>query len=143
MTHQKDKKTYEFKSEELEVGMEVAVPYYNDFLPRHTTWAKYTISKLTPKKTKATLDGLMTVSAVKTYFGYESRLYRYEPWMDEETQHAKVDKETADILRDFQGISPRDFVMGISDDEMPVVHNHAIALKKYVEEYKERRRKRW
>lgn len=136
-------KPYEYNSDELEVGMEVAASHYNNFLHRHTRWTKHTISKLTPKKTKATLDNSMTITAVKTYFGYESRLYRYEPWMDEETQLAITDRETADVLYDFRRISATDFIMGIPESEMPVVHAHVMALKKYVDEYKSKRKSRW
>lgn len=137
-----ENKPYEYRSEELEVGMEVAVAYTNRFLHRHTRWEKHTITKLTPKKTKATLDDGSVVTANKSYFGYESKLYKHEPWMDEETRLHTLDKESGDVLLDINNIYVSGFVMSIPDVEMEKVHGLLMELKKYIDPYKEKKR-RW
>lgn len=138
-----ERKPYQYKSEELDVGMEVAIAYVNRFLHRHKRWERHTITKLTPKKTKATLDDGSVVTADRSYLGNQSKLYRYEPWMDEETRLYTIDKESGDMLLDLDDVCKSELVMSIPDEEMEKVHSLLMELKKYVDPYKEKRRRRW
>ena len=75
-------KYYEYEKDELEVGMEVAVPTYINFgwnqVFRYPIWKKETIAKLTPKKTKITLDSGRTLTADRRGYGYSTGVYKYD-----------------------------------------------------------------
>ncbi len=108
---------YEYKKDELEVGMEVAVPYYIYYgwqiQFRCAIWAKEKITALTPKKTKITLDSGRVIEA-KRNLDYRTYLYKYDSSMPKETEVAQSFRS---ILRDYkqlQGIRFSDF----GDEEM-------------------------
>jgi hypothetical protein len=89
-------KHQELKSTELEVGMKVAIPQYVAMAWQmyydHPIWNYHTISKLTPKKTKAWIDERETGTSFKrqSYDGsYKTGMYRIDDTMDAETEQAE------------------------------------------------------
>lgn len=121
---------YEFKREELEVGMEVAKPYhittvgYRKF--RHPTWVVSRVKALTPKKTRVTLEDGRTVEAVKRRGEYSTGLYKPDELMETETAIAKAYREA--IMNKNRIHNTR--LMGLSDAELLVV---ATKLREVVE----------
>lgn len=83
---------YEYKREELEVGMEVAVPCYVTYgwqiRFRYPIWGTEKIKKLTPKKTKITLENGHIIELKKNWDGYHTRLYKHDSEMPRETSVA-------------------------------------------------------
>ena len=109
---------YEYKKDELEVGMEVAVPCYICYgwqiQFRCAIWAKEKITKLTPKKTKITLDSGRVIEAKKYFCGYRTNLYKYDSSMPKETEVAQSFRS---ILRGFKQMQNIQF-SDLSDEEM-------------------------
>lgn len=107
----------EYKKDELEVGMEVAVPYYIYYgwkiRFRCAIWAKEKITALTPKKTKITLDSGRVIEA-KRNLDYRTYLYKYDSSMPKETEVAKSFRSILQGSKQIQGI--RFFDLG--DKEM-------------------------
>lgn len=107
----------QYKKDELEVGMKVAVPYYiyygwqTQF--RYAIWAKEKITALTPKKTKITLSGGRVIETKKNY-GYRTYLYKYDSSMPKETEVAQSFRS---ILQDFKQMQNIRFY-DLSDEEM-------------------------
>lgn len=108
----------EYKKDELEVSMEVAVPYYIYYgwqiQFRCAIWAKEKITALTPKKTKITLDSGRVIEAKKNFDGYRTRLYKYDSSMPRETEVAQSFKSILQSSKQIQGIRFSD----LGDEEM-------------------------
>ena len=108
----------EYKKDELEVGMEVAVPYYINYgwqiRFRCAIWAKEKITALTPKKTKITLDSGRVIEAKKYFDGYRTNLYKYDLSMPKETEVAQSFKSILQDSKQIQGIRFSD----LGDEEM-------------------------
>lgn len=85
---------YEFDKDELETGMEVAVPRYVKYgwnsTFRYPVWRKEVVAALTPKKTKITLESGEEVQAEKRCGRYSTGLYKYDRVMEAETHTAKA-----------------------------------------------------
>ena len=85
---------YEYEKDELEVGMEVALPIYVKYgwssAFRYPVWRKEVVSALTPKKTKITLESGEVVQAEKKFGRYRTGLYKYDRVMEAETHTAKA-----------------------------------------------------
>ena len=98
----------EYKKDELEVGMEVAVPYYIYYgwqmQFRCAIWAKEKIKALTPKKTKITLSGGRVIEAKKYFDGYRTNLYKYDSSMPKETEVAQSFRSILQYSNQIQGI---------------------------------------
>ena len=109
---------YEYKREELEVGMEVYVPYYVTYgwqtRFRYPIWGTEKIKKLTPKKTKITLENGRVIELKKNCDGHHTKLYRYDSEMPRETS---VGKAFQMILRDSREVSNIRFP-DLGDEEM-------------------------
>lgn len=107
----------QYKKDELEVGMEVAVPYHiyygwqTQF--RYAIWAKEKITALTPKKTKITLSGGRVIETKKNY-GYRTYLYKYDSSMPKETEVAQAFKSILINFKEMQNIRFSD----LGDEEM-------------------------
>ena len=100
----------QYKKDELEVGMEVVVPIYTYFglgsVFRYPIWTRRTITALTPKKTKITLDNGRVMQAEKRMSWYRTGLYKYDEHMKEESDTAKAFKVA---LKDAKTIADTDF----------------------------------
>ena len=107
---------YEYKREELEVGMEVIVPvhtYYGwNSTFRYPIWTKRTIAKITPKKTKITLDNGREIQSK-----YSTGLYKYDERMKEESDIAKAFRT---MLKDAKIIYDTD-LSKLDDDDLRYV----------------------
>lgn len=107
----------QYKKDELEVGMEVAVPYHiyygwqTQF--RYNIWVKEKITSLTPKKTKITLSGGRVIETKKNY-GYRTYLYKYDLSMPKETEVAQAFKSILINSKEMQNIRFSD----LGDEEM-------------------------
>jgi len=108
----------QYKKDELEVGMEVAVPYYIYYgwqiRFRCAIWAKEKITALTPKKTKITLDSGRVIEAKKNFDGYRTNLYKYDSSMPRETEVAQSFRSILQDSKQIQGIRFSD----LGDKEM-------------------------
>lgn len=106
----------EYKKDELEVGMEVIVPVYIYYgwnsTFRYPIWAKRTITKITPKKTKITLDNGREIQSK-----YSTGLYKYDERMKEESDIAKAFRV---MLKDAKIIYDTD-LSKLGDDDLRYV----------------------
>ena len=105
----------EYKKDELEVGMEVIVPvyiYYGYSTFRYPIWAKRTVAKITPKKTKITLDNGREIQSK-----YSTGLYKYDERMKEESDIVKAFKT---MLKDAKIIYDTD-LSKLDDDDLRYV----------------------
>ena len=107
----------EYKKDELEIGMEVAVPCYINYgwqiRFRCAIWAKEKITALTPKKTKITLDSGRVIEA-KRNLDYRTHLYKYDLSMPKETEVAQSFRSILQDSKQIQGIRFSD----LGDEEM-------------------------
>lgn len=107
----------EYKKDELEVGMEVAVPYYIYYgwqiQFRYAIWSKEKIAALTPKKTKITLDSGRVIEGKKNLV-YHTYLYKYDLSMPKETEVAQAFKSILINSKEIQNIRFSD----LGDKEM-------------------------
>lgn len=121
---------YEFKREELEVGMEVAKPCYvytggySRF--RHPAWVVCKIKALTPKKTRVTLEDGRTVESKRRLGEYSTGLYKPDELMETETAVAYAYRSA---VRDKTKVY-NTRLAGLSDAELLVV---ATKLREVVE----------
>lgn len=136
----KGHKARELKREELAVGMEVAIAGENYYVYRYTRWVRHRIEKLTPKKTKVTLDNGVVLNVGE----YSTNIFRYEEWMEEESGLAAMDSDAVRTLYDMKNTDFTSFVASVSEEEMPEVYRHIVVLGNRIKEYKEKRKnKSW
>ena len=106
----------EYKKDELEVGMEVIVPVYIYYgwnsTFRYPIWAKRTVAKITPKKTKITLDNGREIQSK-----YSTGLYKYDERMKEESDIAKAFRT---MLKDAKIVYDTD-LSKLGDDDLRYV----------------------
>jgi hypothetical protein len=132
----KGHKARELSINELSVGMEVAFVERSYYAHRYTSWVLCKIEKLTPKKTKVTLDDGRTLKANECHTG----LYHFEEWMKEESALATMDNDAIRILYDMHNTDFTSFVASVSEEDMPEVYGHIVALGNRIKEYKEKRK---
>ena len=132
----KGHKARELSINELSVGMEVAFVERSYYVHRYIQWTVCKIEKLTPKKTKVTLDDGRTLKANE----YHTGLYHFEEWMKEESALAAMDNDAIRILYGMGKTDFTSFVASVSEEEMPEVYGHIVALGNRIKEYKEKRK---
>lgn len=136
----KGHKARELSINELSVGMEVAFVGRSYYAYRYTSWVLCKIKKLTPKKTKVTLDDGQTLKANECHTG----LYHFEEWMKEESALADMDEDAIRTLYNIRNTDYTSFIASVSGEDMPGVYGHIVALGNRIKEYKEKRKnKSW
>lgn len=89
-------KHYEYKRDEVDVGMVVAKPnyiYYGGYRCfRHPVWSMDKVKALTPKKTKITLESGRTMQAQRSMGEYRTGLFKPDELMEQETAIATAYK---------------------------------------------------
>lgn len=126
---------YIYTSEELNVGMEVAIPTLA-CTRRYRFWKTFKVTRITPKRTKAFLDDGREIRLGK----YSSGLRRPEKWMEEETRLAEMDSETVNSLLELQSVSLYGFISCIPEEDMPELHEFAVQLCARAKEYMKNRK---
>lgn len=136
----KGHKAKELSINELSVGMEVAFVERSYYAHRYTSWVLCKIEKLTPKKTKVTLNDGRTLKANECHTG----LYYFEEWMKEESALAAMDNDAIRTLYNMQNTDFTSFIASVPEEDMPDVYRHIVALGNRIKEYKEKRKnKSW